>query len=81
LSFASHQLAVHPDVQNKLQGEIDATLQHHGGELTHQAVHSMKYLDMVLSGEYALLCPSGASTPPIRNSTGASPFLFNHFLA
>jgi cytochrome P450 len=51
LCFACHQLALHPDIQSKLQGEIDATLQHHASKLTHQTVHSMKYLDMVLSGE------------------------------
>jgi cytochrome P450 len=53
LCFASHQLAVHPDIQSKLQEEIDKTLQEHGRKLTHEAVHSMKYLDMVVSGENA----------------------------
>jgi cytochrome P450 len=51
LSFASHQLAVHPELQSRLQEEIDETLQEHGGKFTYEAVHSMKYLGMVVSGE------------------------------
>jgi cytochrome P450 len=51
LCFVSHQLATHPDVQKCLQEEIDKTLQEHGGKFTYEAVHSMKYLDMVVSGE------------------------------
>jgi cytochrome P450 family 9 len=50
LSFATHQLAVHPDVQSRLQEEIDMTLNKDGGNLTYEAVHGMKYLDMVVSG-------------------------------
>jgi hypothetical protein len=44
-------LAVHSDVQTRLQEEIDETLQEHGGKFPYEAVHSMKYLDMVVSGE------------------------------
>jgi cytochrome P450 family 9 len=50
LCFATHQLAMHPDVQSKLQEEIDMTLNKDGGNLTYEAVHGMKYLDMVVSG-------------------------------
>ena len=50
LCFATHQLATHPDVQSRLQEEIDMTLNKDEGNLTYQAVHGMKYLDMVVSG-------------------------------
>jgi cytochrome P450 family 9 len=50
LCFAAHQLAVHPDIQSQLQDEIEVTLKEGGGNLTYEAVHSMKYLDMVVSG-------------------------------
>ena len=50
LCFASHLLATHPDVQSRLQEEIDITLNKDGGNLTYEAVHGMKYLDMVVSG-------------------------------
>lgn len=58
LCFASHQLAVHPDIQSKLQEEIDTTLQQHGGQITHEAVHSMKYLDMVVSETLRMFPPA-----------------------
>ena len=51
LCFVSHLLATHSDVQKRLQEEIDKTLQENGGRFTYEAVHSMKYLDMVVSGE------------------------------
>jgi len=50
LCFATHLLATHPDVQSRLQEEIDMTLKKDGGNLTYEAVHGMKYLDMVVSG-------------------------------
>jgi len=50
LCFATHLLATHPDVQSRLQEEIDMTLNNDGGNLTYEAVHGMKYLDMVVSG-------------------------------
>jgi cytochrome P450 len=56
LCFASYLLAVHLDVQTRLQEEIDETLQNNGGKLTYEALHNMKYLDMVLSGERNQYC-------------------------
>jgi cytochrome P450 family 9 len=50
LCFATHLLATHPDVQSRLQEEIDMTLNKDEGNLTYEAVHGMKYLDMVVSG-------------------------------
>jgi cytochrome P450 family 9 len=50
LCFASHQLATHPDIQSRLQEEIDMTLKKDGGNLTYETVLGMKYLDMVISG-------------------------------
>jgi len=51
LCFASHQLAVHLEIQTRLQEEIDETLQENGGKFTYDALHNMKYLDMVVNGE------------------------------
>jgi hypothetical protein len=41
---------VHPDIQSRIQDEIDRTLKEGEGNLTYEAIHSMKYLEMVLSG-------------------------------
>jgi cytochrome P450 family 9 len=50
LCFASHHLAMNPDIQSRLQDEIDQTLKEGGGTFTYEGVHGMKYLDMVVSG-------------------------------
>ena len=50
LCFTAHLLTTHPDVQSRLQEEIDMTMNKDGGNLTYEAVHGMKYLDMVVSG-------------------------------
>lgn len=51
MCFVSYLLAIHPDVQTRLQAEIDKTLKEHDGKFTYEMVHGMKYLDMVVSGE------------------------------
>ncbi|CAG2062792.1 unnamed protein product, partial [Timema podura] len=48
MSFCLHELAVNPDIQQKLRKEIDKVLEDHGGELTYDAVQSMTYLGMVV---------------------------------
>ncbi|PNF23399.1 Cytochrome P450 9e2 [Cryptotermes secundus] len=58
LCFASHLLAMHPDIQSRLQDEIDQTLKEDGGKLTYEAVHGMKYLDMVVSETLRLYPPA-----------------------
>ncbi|PNF31078.1 Cytochrome P450 9e2 [Cryptotermes secundus] len=58
LYFASHLLAMHPDIQSRLQDEIDQTLKEDRGKLTYEAVHGMKYLDMVVSETLRLYPPA-----------------------
>ncbi|XP_028640278.1 cytochrome P450 3A13-like, partial [Grammomys surdaster] len=48
LSFASYLLAIHPDVQKKLQDEIDATLSNKV-PATYDTLLQMEYLDMVVN--------------------------------
>ncbi|XP_049963996.1 probable cytochrome P450 6a14 [Schistocerca serialis cubense] len=49
MSFALHELAHHPEVQGRLQTEIDAVLKQHGGQITYEAVNSMPYLEKVVA--------------------------------
>jgi len=42
---------VNPDIQTKLREEIDATLQKLGGQITYDAVQSMRYLSQVIDGK------------------------------
>ncbi|RZC32291.1 p450 domain containing protein, partial [Asbolus verrucosus] len=49
MCFISYELALHPDIQEKLIEEIDTTAECCDNGLTYEAVKSMKYLDMVVS--------------------------------
>lgn len=50
LSFMAYELAVNPDIQEKLFGEILDAFVECDGEITYEALLNMKYLDMVVSG-------------------------------
>ncbi|KAB0794255.1 hypothetical protein PPYR_13875 [Photinus pyralis] len=49
MTFMSYELATNPDVQEKLQAEVDETLSECEGKLSYHALQRMKYLDMVVS--------------------------------
>ena len=49
MSFISYELAVNPDIQNRLIDEVDETLETCKGKLTYEALLGMKYMDMVVS--------------------------------
>ncbi|KAJ0170109.1 hypothetical protein K1T71_014037 [Dendrolimus kikuchii] len=44
-SFTLHQLAYHPEVQEKVQKEIDHVLSKHNGKLSYDAIKEMTYLE------------------------------------
>lgn len=50
VTYCLYELAINPDVQEKLQEEIDEVLQKPSG-LTYDAILQMEYLHMVFSGE------------------------------
>ncbi|XP_049762157.1 cytochrome P450 6k1-like [Schistocerca cancellata] len=49
MSFALHELALHPHCQTKLQHEIDSVLKETGSDITYDALSKMPYLDKVVS--------------------------------
>lgn len=49
-SFMAYELAVNPDIQKKLQNEIDSA--NVEGLITYEKLLSMKYLDQVVSGKF-----------------------------
>lgn len=57
MCFAAHEIGVNPDVQKKLQEEIDAVLAEGDGELSYEALHGMQYLDMVVNEALRLYPP------------------------
>jgi len=51
MSYALYELALHPEIQNRLRAEIMRVLNKHNGQLTYDGIKEMAYLDMVVSGE------------------------------
>ncbi|KAL6437242.1 hypothetical protein ACFW04_005052 [Cataglyphis niger] len=49
LSFALYELALNPEIQNKLRKEILQTLVKFDGKITYEMIISLSYLDMVFS--------------------------------
>ncbi|XP_034255739.1 cytochrome P450 6a2-like [Thrips palmi] len=47
-SFTLYELAKNPEIQTKLQQEVDAVLQKCNGKLTYEATQDMHYMDMVI---------------------------------
>lgn len=50
-SCCLYELALHQDIQNRVQEELDRILFIHGG-FTYEAVQKMTYLDMVIAGTF-----------------------------
>jgi cytochrome P450 family 6 len=51
LSFALYELALHPEIQQRLRAEILQVLSKHDGKLTYDGMQDMSYLDRIVSGE------------------------------
>lgn len=50
MCFVCHELALQPEIQKKLQTEIDQ-VRSNNSKITYEVIQSMKYLDMVISGK------------------------------
>ncbi|XP_003423800.1 cytochrome P450 9e2-like [Nasonia vitripennis] len=77
----AHELAVNPDVQQKLQVEIDEVMKNCNGQPTYEAVNSMQYLDAVFYetmrvhpiGFLSRICTNEFELPPTL--PGAKPYV------
>ncbi|XP_065080034.1 probable cytochrome P450 6a14 [Ochlerotatus camptorhynchus] len=49
INFCLYELAANPDVQERLRQEIEESIAKDGGEVTYETLHSMDYLDRVVS--------------------------------
>ncbi|XP_032665501.1 cytochrome P450 9e2-like [Odontomachus brunneus] len=58
MSFIAHELAANPDIQAKLQHEIDEVLENSDGEVTYETINGLKYLDAVISEVLRLYPPA-----------------------
>ena len=51
LQFMAYELALHPNIQEKLQKEIDQMIIHlEGKSINYESIQDMKYMDMIMSG-------------------------------
>ncbi|KAF2887202.1 hypothetical protein ILUMI_18971, partial [Ignelater luminosus] len=75
MCFTAYELALQPDIQVKLQQEIDDILNNWNGSLTYENLANMKYMDMVLSetlrkwpNAFILdrVCVKPYTIPPVR---------------
>ncbi|XP_069671900.1 probable cytochrome P450 6a13 isoform X3 [Periplaneta americana] len=49
MSFCLYELALNPDIQDRLREDIDTVLEKHDGNITYEAIQEMSYLDNVVS--------------------------------
>jgi cytochrome P450 family 6 len=50
MTFCLYELALNPDIQDRLRAEIDTVLRKHGGNVTYESVSEMEYLEKVVDG-------------------------------
>lgn len=50
MCLVSHELAINPEIQERLQEEVDGVMETSKGNITYEDLMGMKYLDMVVSG-------------------------------
>lgn len=51
LSYTLYELAKNPEIQRRIQEDIDITLEKHNGELTYESILDMKYVDICVKGK------------------------------
>jgi cytochrome P450 family 6 len=51
MTFCLYELAVNPDIQERLRAEIDTVIQKHSGNITYESIFEMDYLDNVVGGK------------------------------
>nr|XP_012224518.1 PREDICTED: cytochrome P450 6k1-like [Linepithema humile] len=59
IAFALYELAVKPEIQNRLREEILHALDQSNGKITYDMIQSLPYLDMVLSETLRMYPPLG----------------------
>lgn len=54
MSYCMYEMAKNPEIQRKVQDEIDTVLERHGGQMTYDSLNEMKYLECCIDGKYNL---------------------------
>ncbi|NP_001352285.1 cytochrome P450 9e2-like [Mycetomoellerius zeteki] len=59
MCFAAHEIAANPEIQMKLQQEIDKALEESNGEVSYEVINRLEYLDAVINETLRLYPPIG----------------------
>jgi len=51
MSFCLYELALNPDIQERVQKEVDTVVKKYENEVTYEAIQEMEYLDNVICGK------------------------------
>nr|CAD7429728.1 unnamed protein product [Timema monikensis] len=62
ISCCLHELAVNPDIQERLRKEVDNVLIKHDGQITYEALQDLKYMDAVVDETLRKYPPAGILT-------------------
>lgn len=52
MTFALYELAINLDIQEELRNDIKKVLSRHDNKLTYESMLDMKYLQMVIDGDF-----------------------------
>jgi len=52
LLFATYQLAISPEIQDKLAEEVEESFEQNGGKFTYESVHEMEFMEKFISGNF-----------------------------
>lgn len=55
MTFCLFELAQNQEVQRKVRDELNIVLEKYGGNLTYEALHEMKYMEMAIDGKICLI--------------------------
>jgi len=50
MTYLLYEVALHPNIQQRLRNEITHMLDKHNNEVTYDGIQELTYLDMVISG-------------------------------
>jgi cytochrome P450 family 6 len=51
MTFCLYELALNPDIQERVRNEIDTVLNRYGGNITYESVFEVEYLEKVVDGK------------------------------
>lgn len=52
MSWALYELSANKEIQEKARREVVQVLERHGGKLDYESVQEMKYLGLIIDGEF-----------------------------